>query len=40
MKMIFEAPATVWQDAFPLGNWADRSAVFGDGEAETAFAIE
>ena len=24
MKMIFETPATVWQEAFPLGNGQTR----------------
>ena len=35
MKMIFEAPATVWQEAFPLGNGRIGALMFGDGEAET-----
>lgn len=33
MKMIFEAPATVWQEAFPLGNGRIGALMFGDGEA-------
>ena len=35
MKMIFETPATVWQEAFPLGNGRIGALMFGDGEAET-----
>ena len=35
MKMIFETPATVWQEAFPLGNGRIGVLMFGDGEAET-----
>ena len=35
MKMIFEAPATVWQEAFPLGNGRIGALMFGDGETET-----
>ena len=31
MKMIFEAPATVWQEAFPLGNGRIGALMFGDG---------
>ena len=39
MKMIFEAPATVWQEAFPLGNGRIGALMFGDGEAETLCLI-
>ena len=35
MKMIFETPATVWQEAFPLGNGRIGALMFGDEEAET-----
>ena len=35
MKMIFETPATVWQEAFPLGNGRIGALMFGDGGAET-----
>ena len=35
MKMIFETPAAVWQEAFPLGNGRIGALMFGDGEAET-----
>lgn len=35
MKMIFETPAAVWQEAFPLGNGRIGALMFGDGGAET-----
>ena len=39
MKMIFETPATVWQEAFPLGNGRIGALMFGDGEAETLYPL-